>query len=90
MGLDIDRILDRAYKCELLEQNIILALCDRVNDVLEQETNVKSVPAPVTVVGDIHGQFYDIIEMFRISGRKRIIVFRMFFSASSDQLSVSG
>lgn len=33
-----------------------------------RESNVVHVKAPVTVVGDIHGQFYDLIEIFRIGG----------------------
>ena len=33
-----------------------------------QESNVVHVQAPVTVVGDIHGQFYDLIEIFKIGG----------------------
>lgn len=33
-----------------------------------RESNVVHVAAPVTVVGDIHGQFYDLIEIFRIGG----------------------
>ncbi|KAF8258954.1 hypothetical protein EI94DRAFT_1060575 [Lactarius quietus] len=31
-----------------------------------RESNVVHVNAPVTVVVDIHGQFYDLIEIFRI------------------------
>jgi serine/threonine-protein phosphatase PPG1 len=33
-----------------------------------RESNVVHVKAPITVVGDIHGQFYDLIEIFRIGG----------------------
>ncbi len=33
-----------------------------------RESNVVHVKAPVTVVGDIHGQFFDLIEIFRIGG----------------------
>lgn len=35
---------------------------------MAKEENVVRVPAPVTVVGDVHGQFYDVIEMFKIGG----------------------
>ena len=33
-----------------------------------KESNVVHIAAPVTVVGDIHGQFFDMLEIFRIGG----------------------
>jgi len=40
----------------------------RAQAVLQEESNVQAVQAPVTVCGDIHGQFYDLCELFRIGG----------------------
>ncbi|KAI4816244.1 hypothetical protein KUCAC02_008577, partial [Chaenocephalus aceratus] len=44
-------------------------LCDYVCDLLLEESNVQPVSTPVTVCGDIHGQFYDLCELFRTGGQ---------------------
>ena len=43
-------------------------LCDIVCDLLLEESNVQPVSTPVTVCGDIHGQFYDLEKLFRTGG----------------------
>lgn len=36
--------------------------------MLVKESNVQPVRCPVTVCGDVHGQFHDLMELFRIGG----------------------
>merc|ERR1719428_2828117 len=54
--------------CKLLDAAQVRVLCERLKLVLGQECNVKPVPAPVTVVGDVHGQVFDLLELFKIGG----------------------
>lgn len=38
----------------------------QAREVLTNESNVQPVSCPVTICGDIHGQFHDLMELFRI------------------------
>eukprot|EP01126_Amoeba_proteus_P012965 TRINITY_DN153_c0_g1_i4.p1 TRINITY_DN153_c0_g1~~TRINITY_DN153_c0_g1_i4.p1 ORF type:complete len:182 (+),score=36.95 TRINITY_DN153_c0_g1_i4:56-547(+) len=55
-------------QCKYLPLEQLKMLCDCVRDILVEESNVREVSAPVTVCGDVHGQFYDVMELFRQGG----------------------
>ena len=55
-------------QCKHLPERQMKALCSRVRDIMVEESNVHAVSSPVTVCGDIHGQFWDVLEIFRQGG----------------------
>ena len=40
----------------------------QAKEILSKESNVQEVKCPVTVSGDVHGQFHDLMELFKIGG----------------------
>jgi len=69
MGVDLDKWIEIAKDCKYLPETDLKKLCDHVSDLLLEESNVQPVSTPVTVCGDIHGQFYDLEELFRTGGQ---------------------
>lgn len=41
----------------------------QAKEILTKESNVQEVSCPVTVCGDVHGQFHDLMELFKIGGK---------------------
>lgn len=65
---DLDQLIEKLRKCEYPTEGEVQILCQKAQEVLIEEPSVKMVPAPVTIVGDIHGQFYDLRELFLVGG----------------------
>ncbi|GKT37213.1 Serine/threonine-protein phosphatase 4 catalytic subunit [Aduncisulcus paluster] len=65
----LDEQIARLERCELLEDVEVKNLCQKAREILLKENNMVIVDGAVTVCGDIHGQFYDLKELFRVGGR---------------------
>jgi len=65
---NVDKWVEISQECKYLPENELKQLCDLVCDLLLEESNIQPVSTPVTVCGDIHGQFYDLEELFRCGG----------------------
>ncbi|CAM9669025.1 unnamed protein product [Chrysoparadoxa australica] len=66
--MDLDRWLETLRGGECLAEGELKKLCLFVKDILVEEGTVQPVSSPVTVCGDIHGQFYDLLELLKTGG----------------------
>ena len=67
-GSDLDSWIASIRNCELLPERDLKHLCEYVQEILLEESTVQPVQSPVTICGDIHGQFHDLLELFRNGG----------------------
>jgi len=65
---DADGWIETLKECKQLTEQNVKVLCDKAREILMNESNVQAVKCPVTVCGDVHGQFHDLVELFRIGG----------------------
>ena len=65
---ELDGWIEQLMRCKQLTETTVKTLCEKAKEILINESNVQEVKCPVTVCGDVHGQFHDLIELFCIGG----------------------
>lgn len=51
-----------------LREDQLVRIIEKAESIMKEEQNLLYVDVPATVVGDIHGQFYDLLGMFEMCG----------------------
>ncbi|CAN7117789.1 unnamed protein product [Brassica rapa subsp. narinosa] len=67
-AMDLDQWISKVKDGQHLSEDELQLLCEYVKEILIEESNVQPVNSPVTVCGDIHGQFHDLIKLFQTGG----------------------
>ena len=64
----VDSWLEILNTGKCLPEDSLFQLCEKAKEIFMEENNVQLVCAPVIVCGDIHGQYYDLQELFKTGG----------------------
>ena len=76
MDIDVDDIIDRLLEVrgskpgrqvQLTEQEI-KSLCIQSRDIFINQPILLELEAPIKIVGDVHGQYYDLLRLFEYGG----------------------
>ena len=63
-----DKWLEDLKELKCLPKKDLKLLCEKAKEIFIEESNVQNVSAPVIICGDIHGQIYDLLELFKKGG----------------------
>ena len=70
MDLNLDQIISDLETGKHMKESELIKLLEKIKDLLIKEDNLLYIPFPIIVVGDIHGQLFDLLSLFEKSEKE--------------------
>ena len=67
--MDLDKLIEDIKKCNGISEHDLIALFHMSEDIFFQEGTLLILSAPISICGDVHGQFHDVLKLFEIGGQ---------------------
>lgn len=64
----LDSCISQLQRGEFVSERDLRRLCQKTMELQVEESNVQPVVSPVQIVGDLHGQFFDLLQIFSETG----------------------
>jgi len=76
MDIDVDKIIDKLLEVRgskpgkqvNLAESEIRGLCVKAREIFISQPILLELEAPIKIVGDIHGQYFDLLRLFEYNG----------------------
>lgn len=65
---DLEVLFEHLNLEGVLAQELLLDIIKKATELFEAEPNLLKLNDPITVVGDIHGQYYDLVKLLEVGG----------------------
>ena len=66
---NLDEQIEQLRNCQFITEIEVKMLCEKAKELLQTENNVQYINSPLTICGDIHGQFADLTLLFKKGGK---------------------
>ena len=74
--MDVDKIIEKLLKAAKekpgkpvdLSEEEITSLCQQVREVFLKQPMLLQLESPIRICGDLHGQYYDLLRLFKHGG----------------------
>ena len=63
--IDVDLVREFLFQRGMLTKELAFGILNRVRPIISKEPNLLRIEGKVTIIGDLHGQFYDLYGMLK-------------------------